>query len=121
MKAAYYARCMAIYGTPQEERDIELIAELGYQVLPFPPEEFIQKRKAKGENVMYTVFLPIVEGADVVFFRALPDGMIPSGVALELQHAQDMEIPVLELPHLFLSRNLSYEDTYKYLCYVGQR
>ena len=37
-KRAYYARCQAIYGTPEEDRDIGRIESLGFEVAQFPPQ-----------------------------------------------------------------------------------
>lgn len=115
MSKAYYGRCMAIYGTPQEKRDIELIQRLGYRVIPFPPQSSLDERKAKGENVMETVFKPLVKSSDIMFFRGLPSGDIPAGVGKEIEWAKEASLPVLEIPSMTASRTLTLECTREYL------
>lgn len=119
---AYYARCMALYGTKQEARDIALIKKLvGYEVIQFPNQGELDYRKAQGEDVMETIFKPLVIRSDIVFFRGLPDMKIPSGVAKEISWAAEAEIPVLELPTRPMHRSLSVEATREYLREIGQR
>src|SRR5689334_10065718 len=116
LKYAYYARCMAIYGTKQEDRDKEFIhRKMGYFIIPFPSQDLINKRKREGENVMETLFKPLVLSASILFFRALPDLKIPSGVGLEVQWAKEAGIPVLELPTRTQYRTMCYADTVEYL------
>lgn len=118
---AYYARCMALYGTKQEQRDIALINSLGFKVIEFPKQGELDFRKTQGENVMVTVFYPLVRQAQIVFFRGLPDMKIPAGVAQEISWAASMEVPVLELPTRPAYRALSVDETREYLRDVGQR
>lgn len=123
---AYYGRCMSIYGTAREIKDIKLIQGLGYEVIPFPPQEELNIKKALGENVMETVFKPLVQSADVMFFRAVRMGneqftKVTAGVAAETQWAYDKKIPILELPSDIKSRTISIEATRAYLREVGQR
>ena len=126
MNTAYYARCQAIYGTPQEVRDIELIRDLGYRVLEFPAQDTIDAMKEFHRNnpdwnVMDHFFLPIVRGANVLFFRALPGGAIPAGVAKEIEYANNLSTPVLELPTFAMRPILDVNDTRLYLKEIGQR
>jgi hypothetical protein len=136
----YYAHCMAIYDTPQERRDLQTLALLGFEVVnPNSPEinarcDALRAEVRKwnddalpdaspeyfrdaGSEVMQTIFKPLVEFCDAVIFRALPDGSIPAGVAQELRWGIG---PVLELPGS-LRRTLSVADTKQYLHEVGQR
>ena len=113
---AYFARCKQIYGTPQEARDIELIQQLGYDVIPFTDD---MQERAKFEGM--DPFFEAVETAEVLIFRALPHGDIPAGVGGEIAHAQKMGVPVLELPGLVCRRWLDVEETRAYLRECGQR
>ena len=121
MKPAYYARCQAIYGTPQEQRDVASINWLGFEVAQFPPQSDINAAKARGENVMQTIFEPLVQSCSVLFFRALPSGEIPAGVAKEIAIAQEVGLLLLELPSLGLRRILTVDETRAYLGEIGQR
>ena len=123
MNLAYYARCQTIYGSMQECRDIELIAELDSHVLPFDAEvsEAVAKAKESGDSVMDVVFQPLVEKCDLLFFRALPDGRIPAGVVKEIQFARELNLPVLELPSGIIRRTMTVTETREYLRESGQR
>ena len=126
MNTAYYARCQAIYGTPQEARDIELIESLGYRVLEFPSQDAIDAMKLANHNnpdwnVMDHVFMPIVRGANILFFRSLPGLAIPAGVAREIKYATNIDTPVLELPSFSMRPILDVDDTRLYLKEIGQR
>lgn len=113
---AYYARCMAIYGTPQEQRDWYQIEQvLKMPIIKFPRQDYINQKKNAGENVMETVFKPLVFSADILFFRGLPDGRIPAGVGQEIKWAREKGIPVLELPSSTNKRTISIEETREYL------
>lgn len=130
---AYYAHCMAIYSTTQEDRDIETIENLGFEVLnPNNPsiaaacnairERFLGIPDIDVSSfIMREVFRPLVESCDVFVFRALPDGAIPAGVAGELRWALEFGKPVIELPSAIARRSLSVEATREYLKEIGQR
>lgn len=133
---AYYAHCIAIYSTPQEDRDVATLEEMGFTVSnPNRPDvqakcDFVRGQfntagpfgyNDASEAVMHLVFRPLVEEADVFVFRALPDGRIPSGVALELQWARDMQKPVIELPSNISSRGMTLQATREYLHEIGAR
>lgn len=119
----YYAHCKAIYGTPQETRDIELLEELRFEVLnPNDPyHEKIASRLKKGGSSPMLHFIGLVEVCDALAFRALPSGEIPAGVAKEIQVAAAKGIPIIELPGFALRRGLSVDRTRDYLREVGQR
>ncbi len=123
MNLAYYARCQTIHGSMQEMRDIELIAELDSHVLPFDAEvsDAVARAEASSDSVMYVVFRPLVEKCDILFFRALPDGRIPAGIAREIHFARGFGIPVLELPSGIVHRTMTTAETMEYLQESGQR
>jgi len=123
MNLAYYARCQTIYGSMQECRDIELIAELDSHVLPFDAEvsHAVIVAQNSGLCVMETVFQPLVEKCDILFFRALPDGRIPAGVAREIGFARGFGLPVLEIPSGVIHRTMNVAETREYLRESGQR
>ncbi|HDZ37090.1 MAG TPA: hypothetical protein ENH62_02180 [Marinobacter sp.] len=106
----------------QELRDIELIAELDSHVLPFDAEvsEAVVKAQSSGDSVMDTVFQPLVEKCDILFFRALPDGRITAGVAREIQFARELSLPVLELPSGVIRRTMNVAETREYLRESGE-
>lgn len=151
----YYAHCMAIYGTPQEDRDMALLERIfpgeavinpntpmiskqcdamraeieiynvhtptcpgGMKCMGYAPHT--HPRDASGE-IMTRIFQPLAKGCDLLVFRALPDGMIPSGVLKEIQWADEARIPVLELPSAMMRRELSVAATKQYLKEIGQR
>ena len=85
----YYAHPLSIYGTPQEKRDLELLAALGHTVLnPNGPQHDAGYR---AEGMAY--FNRITEPCHGVFFRAFPDGSIPAGVAKELEYFRNRKLP----------------------------
>lgn len=130
----YYAHVLALYGTPQELRDITTLSRLGFEVMN-PNDPKIQKAcddfralhgavtevTAEHKSVMYEIFKPIVQGCDALAFRALPDGTISSGVVKEIEMAREISIPVIELPSAITRRALSLSETREYLREVGQR
>lgn len=117
MPSVYYAHCMALYDTEQEARDIELLA-LKLRWLVINPNEESFQIGAKEHGMKY--FKPYVQNCDVLAFRALPDGAIPSGVHLEIQWAREANVPVIELPSSVLRRGLTREQTREYIREVGK-
>ena len=122
-RVAYYARCQAIYGTPQEARDHALIRRLGYEPILFDAaiQEKCNLLKIQGKNVMEEVFRPLVSSSSILFFRALPDCRIPAGVAEEIQYAGQLGVPVIEIPSGLYIRVMGIEETREYLKEAGQR
>jgi len=119
----YYAHCQAIYDTKQETRDVNLLNQLGFEVLnpnESPHSLMAQVIKTRGENVM-TYFEGLVEGCDVLAFRALPDGRIPAGVAKEIEVAKTNHKMIIELPSRIAGRSIGVEETREYLAEIGQR
>lgn len=148
MLTVYYAHCVAIYSTPQEDRDVALLEDLGFSVInPNSPIinakcRDIRERWARGEwgspdsnippcllgykddgeAIMELIFKPLAKSnVDLVAFRALPDGRIPAGVAQEIKWAQEVGTPILELPSRLQSRVISVDETREYLREIGQR
>lgn len=144
----YYAHCMAIYNTPQETRDVDLLEslfEFGVVINPNTPEikaecnqirvdyNYLDIRSVDvpgcpggcyataSDAVMYRIFKPLVQDCNLLAFRGLPDGTIPSGVAQEIAWARQELIPVIELPSAITRRTLTLDATREYLKEIGQR
>lgn len=145
MTRCYYAHCIALYGTPQERRDLKTLEDLGFSVInPNSPDIEAQCREVReafknpvrhyverrflgmadaGQAVMELVFKPLLTptNIDVIAFRALPDGRIPAGVMKELQWARTNGLPMIELPSNLLGREMTVAHTREYLAEVGER
>ena len=120
----YYAHCLAIYNTPQERRDCETLDALGFEVLnPNHPvhDHAVAEMKRAGKTDYMDYFTGLVSRCDAVAFRALPDGRVPSGVALEIDVARQLGKPVFELPSGIRARCIDVAVTREYLAEVGQR
>ena len=114
---AYYAHCVALYGTPQEARDIQTLTDLGFAVFNPNSPEHEQAYRVKGMvHFRFHVF-----NCDALAFRANPDGLIPAGMAQEIDWATSKGIPVFELPSGVSRRALTVAQTSEYLHEVGQR
>lgn len=113
----YYARPISLYNTKQENRDLALFKELGWEVLN-PNKEELQIRYAQ-EGM--DVFLMAVTSCDALAFRAFQDGKISAGVAKEIDKAEELGKPVIELPTITSKRILSVDDTREYLKMLGHR
>lgn len=114
---------MGIYDTPQEARDVELLADLDWEVVNpncSQIEALVTVAKSNGDVIML-LFKPIIEDCDVFAFRALPDGSISSGVAMEIQWAWDAGLEVIELPSAMTRRFLTHVQTTEYLLESGNR
>jgi len=132
-KKVYYAHFMGIYNTPQEERDIKTLVDLGLDVVnPNQPgtQGLVDKALAKYKRLMsttpyvdmfYDVFLSQVRECEVFAFKALPDGKIPSGCVMELEYAIENGKTIIELPSGISSRKMNKEETKDYLLDIGQR
>lgn len=117
MKKIYYARPINLYNTPQDKRDIEAIAALGFELVNPNKAELQERYKAEG----MAVFLQAVGDCDALAYRSFPDLTLSAGVVKEIQKAIDLGKPVIELPTLTQSRFLSVEDTREYLKLLGYR
>lgn len=119
----YYAHSIGIYNTPQEERDLKILENLGFEV--FNPnsvecDEGYREMKARTGNGM-GYFYHLVRSCDALVFRAHPDGTIPAGVVKEIKIAEEAGMPVFELPSSITRRSMSVDETREYLCEVGAR
>jgi hypothetical protein len=124
IKTVYYAHFMGIYDTPQEARDIKTLEDIGLQVLN-PNNKAISKEfedmDGPYEGRFSKVFLDRVRQCEVFAFKALPDGRIPGGVAMELSVAQSHNKLIIELPSGTHARKMGRDDTREYLHDIGQR
>lgn len=124
-KKVYYAHSLHLYNTPQEERDVILLEQLGYEVIN--PNNFeIQDTynawcKGVADVDKMKFFEWVVKKCDVVAFRRHVDMKIPSGVMYEVDYAFSRGIPTFELPTILPSHKLTVEETREYLKYNGQR
>jgi hypothetical protein len=116
---AYYARCIAIDQTPQYNRDIKLIQSLGWELVPDLTQE--QKQEGYAREGMEFFLRFIREEAEILVFRSMPSLKIGAGVFAEIQEAQKKGIPIIELPSMILSREMTIAQTREYLCEVGKR
>lgn len=118
---AYYAHCMALYGAPQEMRDLHTIQSLGFEVInPNSPKVEAALSFVPKEKRMFW-FKKFARECDVIFFRANPDGKIGSGVGLEIEWFMELDKPVFELPSAIKQRVLTHEQTRQYIREVGLR
>lgn len=113
----YYARPISLYGTKQEERDKDTLAALGFEIIDPNKAELVERYKTEGMKV----YLELVHQADLVAFRAFPDGSIGAGVMKEIREAEERDMPVIELPTILSNRVLSVNDTREYLKLMGHR
>jgi hypothetical protein len=113
----YYAHCLAIYNTPQEERDVATLKALGLEVVNPNSQECSDGYKREGME--YFKRFPVE--CEALALRALPDGRIPAGIAKEVAMFKEAGRPIIELPSGLVSRAMSVEATREYLAEVGQR
>lgn len=114
----YYAHCKALYGTPQEARDIAMLESIGLDVLNPSEPQYDDGWKHQGMDYAEELVL----SCDVFAFRALPQGWdIPAGVYTEIGIAREHGLPVIELPTAVLSRGLDLAQTREYLREAGER
>ena len=115
----YYAHSIALYGSKQEERDVETLKALGFDVLNPNTPEHSDGYKNSGQGMLY--FRDIVVGCDVLAFRANPEGSINTGIFQEIVYMQSVQKPVIELPSMLAKRCLSIDETSNYLKEQGAR
>lgn len=116
---AYYARPISIDGTPQEARDKELIAALGFESHPVGEEK--AAALAEYKKVGMEAFKPYVQESAALVFRAFPDGSIGAGVAKEIEWANEAGVPVIEIPRQINRRTLDVANTKAMLAELGKR
>ena len=124
MLTCYYAHFMGTYNTPTEERDMDTLTDLGFNVTnpnsPYMQKMFEGFRLVHPENYM-AFFEQEAARHDICAFRALPDGSIPGGVVVEVAAAKEAGKIIIELPCGIKSRSMDYETTVEYLENIGQR
>ncbi len=108
----YYAHPMTLYGKAQERRDLATLVALGFDDIVNPSDH---------DSTDMNFYLALVQGCDVLAFRALLDGSIPSGIAAEIHLARVQAAPVFELPGFALRRMLTVEQTREFLHEAGER
>lgn len=119
----YYAHCMLTYDSSIEQQDIKLLEKIGVDIINPNCEEHrngCTKFAFKyGKDKVMKYFENIVEDCDMIAFRALPDGQIPSGVAVEVLYAKELNLPIIELPCSITKRCQAYPETKEYLTEIG--
>jgi len=121
----YYAHSMALYNTAQERRDVETLETMGFEVVNPNSQivtEGIEQFKKEYPMANYMNYFDVLmNSCDAIAFRGNPDGKIGAGVWYEIKHMLISNKPVMELPTIMTTRELSVEDTREYLRLVGQR
>lgn len=119
----YYAHTMLSYNSTIEQKDVETLEKLGFEVVN--PNQEIHQRGCKeygiknGNDKIMDYFKNLVVKCDVFAFRTFPDGKIPSGIAAELSAAYLYAIPIIEFPSSIQSRIMEYPETKQYLTELG--
>lgn len=116
-KKAYFARSIDFYDTPIDNRQIEVLGELGFEVVD--PKDIFDKEEYDKDGM--NIFFNEIKKCDVLVFRANKDEKITAGVRKEIHCAWDHNIPTLEFPSTIWTRSLNVEETRKYLEKVGER
>jgi hypothetical protein len=134
-KKIYYAHSMSLYNTPQEKRDIELLENLGFEVVN-PSSKELEKevrniklcgeglRKTKDEisrTIMDFFFKEVIPECDALAYRSFIDLKIGAGVSGEIKCAEKLGLPIIELPTITSARALDIEETRTYLKLLGER
>jgi len=131
-KKVYYAHSMHLYNTAQETRDVVLLQELGFEVINPNMEKYrrdvemikdAHHRAGIGDAgaAIMNYFAGVVNNCDALAFRGYTNGRIPAGVWKEVIAAREKGVPIIELPVILSSRELSVEETRAILAYEGQR
>lgn len=119
----YYAHTMVSYNSTVEEKDVELLNYLGFDVINPNIQEHRNGLDAyvlkNGKQNVMQYFAEIVKNCDVVAFRSNPDGSILSGIGAELETAFDLNIPIIEMPNFSCRKFMNYPETKKYLTELG--
>ena len=114
---AFYSRPINLYGTKEDQRNIDLIKSLGYEVIDTESEEIQVKYLKNGMDV----FFDLIKKSDALFFKCALNMQITQGVYKQIVFANENEIPVFEIPTILNSRVMSLEDTRTYLKLTGKR
>lgn len=115
----YYAHSLITYNSEIEVEDVELLNELGFQVInpntPELQEECQENIYLENNDSVMEFFENVISNCNVLAFRSFRDGRIDSKVAAEIDAAYRSELPVIELPQNPESRYLSYNNSKPYL------
>jgi hypothetical protein len=115
---------MGIYDTPAEVRDMKTLESMGFKVTN-PNSDVIGNEfhayKISHPCKYMHYFTDLVQKHDIIAFRALPDGRLPSGVAMEVKAGKDAGLIVIELPCGLATRTMGHAETVEYLENIGQR
>lgn len=119
----YYAHSMMSYGSTIEQMDIKLLEKLGFEV-ENPNQPKYQKGckdyvNVHGFSKTMDYFGDIILECDILAFRSLPDGTIPSGISYEINKAKEYNIPVIEIPCSLSKRMMDYAQTKEYFTEIG--
>lgn len=119
----YYAHPMSLYETKIEKIDLLTLMNLGYEIINPSDQSVIDccnkyKDINGNENIM-NFFKNIIINCDCLAFRSFINGKIPSGVAIEIEYAKELNKPIFELPCLLTNRYLTHEETKQYLLELG--
>jgi hypothetical protein len=125
MKKVYYAHPMYLYGKPQEKRDVQLLEDLGFDIINPGADDYQEKflewnRDNKPDDPM-DFFYDSIDECEIVAFRANPDLRVSAGTWGEVNYAKRCGKLIIELPVLLSARGLSIDDTRELLKLLGQR
>lgn len=115
----YYAHSIVLYNTLQEERDIQLLERLGFEVYSPNNEEDAEGYKIFGMGHFRTLIQD--HKIKSLAFRANTDGTINAGIAKEIGFARECGKSVIELPSGITRRTLNVEETREVLLEQGAR
>ena len=119
----YYAHTMVSYNSTIEQKDVELLNCLGFDVINHNTQEHRDELNAyilkNGKSNVMQYFTEIVKNCDIVAFRSNPDGSILSGVGAELKTALNLNIPIIEMPNFSCRKFMNYSETKDYLIELG--
>jgi hypothetical protein len=113
----YYAHSVALYDTPQETRDIELLEALGFSVLN--PNQLIHSVGYQHAGMSY--FESLLDLCGGLAFRGNPGGSVNAGIMYEIDYMQKSEKPIFELPSWVGRHQLSVGETRYLLSELGHR
>lgn len=114
----YFARPISCYGNKQDQRDIEMLTDMGFTVFdPAKEDELQAKYKKHGMDV----FIKAAAQCDGIAFRCFLDGKIGAGMWAEIEVAIQNNKFVIELPSAMGARVLDVTTTREYLKLSGHR
>ena len=118
IKKIYYAHPVSLYDTPRETIDLSILKYLWPDAEVYNPNSKLDQEKYKEYGMQW--FLDRIEDCDLLVFRSFENGKIGAGVWKEIEYAELIcVLPIMELPYTFEGRELSVDDTRKYLKQYG--